>query len=100
MHDEPVARIEYADTQLVFVQTMHAGQMAEDPCDRPAHERALRKLPLPYSLALRLRDAGVAPEIVSEYMGVEEAALEGIYRMAEAKLDAALQTGAGCEETS
>ncbi len=79
---------------------MHAGQMAEEPCDRPAHELALRTLPLPYSLALRLRDAGVAPEIVSEYLGVEETALEGIYRMAEAKLDAALQTGPGRESTS
>ena len=39
------------------------------------HESALRKLPLPYSLALRLRDAGVAPEVVSEYVGVDEAAL-------------------------
>jgi hypothetical protein len=51
-----------------------------------AHESALRKLPLPYSLALRLRDAGVAPELVSEYVGVEEAALDGVYRIAEAKL--------------
>ncbi|HYZ69355.1 MAG TPA: hypothetical protein VE666_16400 [Mycobacterium sp.] len=51
-----------------------------------SHESALRKLPLPYSLALRLRDAGVAPEVVSEYIGVDESALEGIYRIAEAKL--------------
>ena len=51
-----------------------------------AHESALRKLPLPYSLALRLRDAGVAPEVVSEYVGVEEAALDGVYRIAQAKL--------------
>jgi hypothetical protein len=51
-----------------------------------AHESALRKLPLTYSLALRLRDADVAPEVVSEYIGVEVAALDGIYRLAEAKL--------------
>jgi hypothetical protein len=51
-----------------------------------SHESALRKLPLPYSLALRLRDAGVAPDVVSEYVGVDEAALEGIYGIAEAKL--------------
>lgn len=50
------------------------------------HELALRKLPLPYSLALRLRDAGVAPEVVCEYVGVDEAALPGIYRLAEQKL--------------
>ena len=59
-----------------------------------AHESALRKLPLPYSLALRLRDAGVAPEVVSEYVGVEEAALDGVYRIAEAKL-LSVQTRAG-----
>ena len=62
------------------------------------HESALRKLPLPYSLALRLRDAGVAPEVVSEYVGVDEAALEGVYRIAEAKLDAAEQSRTPCEE--
>ena len=51
-----------------------------------ARERALRKLPLPYSLALRLRDAGIAPEVVCEYLDVEEDSLPGIYRVAEAKL--------------
>jgi hypothetical protein len=54
-----------------------------------SRESALRKLPLPYSLALRLRDAGVAPEVVSEYVGVDEAALDGVYRIAEVKLSAA-----------
>jgi hypothetical protein len=64
---------------------MHAGQMAESS----AREQALRKLPLPYSLALRLRDAGTAPDVVCEYVGVEEAALDGLYSIAEAKLAAA-----------
>jgi hypothetical protein len=54
-----------------------------------SHESALRKLPLPYSLALRLRDAGVAREVISEYVGVDEVALDGVYRIAEAKLSAA-----------
>jgi hypothetical protein len=62
-----------------------------------SHESALRKLPLPYSLALRLREAGVAPEVVSEYVGVEETALEGLYRIAEAKLRAAQATPRPCE---
>ena len=48
----------------------HAGRMADE---LSAREQALRKLPLPYSLALRLRDAGVAPEVVCEYVDVEEA---------------------------
>ncbi len=64
---------------------MHAGQMAESS----TREQTLRKLPLSYSLALRLRDAGVAPDEVSEYVGVEEAALDGLYSIAEAKLIAA-----------
>jgi hypothetical protein len=51
-----------------------------------AREQELRKLPLPYSLTLRLRDAGVAPEVVCEYLDVEEDSLQGIYRVAEAKL--------------
>jgi hypothetical protein len=66
--------------------------MADELTDLSTHEGALRKLPLPYSLALRLRDAGVAPEMVCEYIGVEVDALDGIYRMAEAKLSAAMKT--------
>jgi len=67
---------------------MHAGQVVDELC---AREHALRRLPLPYSLALRLRDAGVALEMVAEYLGVEDVALEGIFRIAEAKLLAAQQ---------
>lgn len=65
---------------------MHAGLVADE---LTAREQALRKLPLPYSLALRLRDAGVAPEVVCEYVAVERASLDGVYRVAEAKLIAA-----------
>jgi hypothetical protein len=53
------------------------------------YERALRRLPLPYSLALRLREAGVAPELICQYVNVSQAALDGLYRVAEAKLVAA-----------
>ena len=60
--------------------------MADEPSER---EQALRKLPLPYSLALRLRDAGVAPEVICDYVGIERAAMHGVYRIAEAKLLAA-----------
>ncbi len=62
------------------------------------HERALRALPLTYSLALRLRAVGVAREVVCEYLGVEESALDGVYRMAEAKLAAALGVSASADE--
>ena len=60
--------------------------MDDDDADR--RESALRKLPLPYSLALRLRDAGVDPDVICEYVGVEEPALQGVYHLAEAKLTA------------
>lgn len=52
-------------------------------------ERALRRLPLPYSLALRLRDAGISADVICQYVNVELAALDGVYRIAEAKLLAA-----------
>ncbi|MGH3632827.1 MAG: hypothetical protein ACRDTS_01730 [Mycobacterium sp.] len=54
-----------------------------------AREHALRGLPLAYSLALRLRDAEVAPEVICEYVDVEETSLQGFYRIAEAKLASA-----------
>jgi hypothetical protein len=38
---------------------------------------------------LRLRDAGVAADVICQYVDVEQAALDGLYRMAEAKLVAA-----------
>ena len=58
--------------------------------DSGAHEQALRQLPLPYSLALRLRDAGVPTDAICEYVDVEPAALAGFFQLAEAKLAALL----------
>jgi hypothetical protein len=60
--------------------------MADELSER---EQALRRLPLPYSLALRLRDAGVATDVICQYVNVEQAALDGLYGIAEAKLMAA-----------
>jgi hypothetical protein len=62
---------------------MHAAHVADELSQR---ERALRRLPLPYSLALRLRDAGISADVISQYVNVEQDALDGLYRMAEAKL--------------
>lgn len=62
------------------------------------HEQALRRLPLPYSLALRLRDASVAADVISLYVDVEVAALDGVYRIAEAKLSAAHQGQLACDQ--
>ena len=60
-------------------------------------EQALRRLPLTYSLALRLRDAGVASDVICQYVNVEQAALDGLYRIAEAKFLAAQQATSGCD---
>jgi hypothetical protein len=80
----------------VVLDPAHPDEVADE---LTSHESALRKLPLPYSLALRLREAGVAPEVVSEYVGVDEAALAGVYRIAEAKLSAAEHAWMPCKET-
>ena len=72
---------------------IHAGQMAEEAS---LHEQALRRLPLVYSLVLRLREAGVAPKQICDYVNVEEGSLDNIFRVAEAKLRAAeLSEGTG-----
>jgi predicted DNA-binding protein (UPF0251 family) len=46
-------------------------------------------LPLPYAVALRLRDAGVADDKIAERVGVDRAALPTFMRVAEAKLASA-----------
>ena len=44
---------------------------------------------------MRLRDAGVAADVICQYVNVERAALDGLYRIAEAKLLAAQKTTHG-----
>jgi hypothetical protein len=39
------------------------------------YEAALRSLPEAYSLALRLQDAGVADEVICEYLHIERESL-------------------------
>lgn len=67
---------------------MHAQLMDEvlDP-----REVALRRLPAPYSLALRLRDAGVSNELICDYLEVEPEGLPAFFEVAAAKLAAAQQ---------
>lgn len=50
---------------------------------------SLQQLPLPYATALRLRDAGIADEVIAECVGVDLDALPTFMRLAEAKLAAA-----------
>jgi hypothetical protein len=74
---------QYRHTASTQRQQMQAARMADELSQR---EQALRRLPLPYSLALRLRDAGISADVICQYVNVELAALDGLYRMAEAKL--------------
>ena len=80
--------LEYRATQSKPAAQLHADRVANDLSER---EAALRRLPVPYSLALRLREAGVAREVICEYVGVEDASLDGFYRIAEEKLIALQQ---------
>ena len=60
--------------------------------ESPLREQALRRLPLPYSLALRLRDVGVSAEVICQYVDIEQDSIDGFYRIAEAKLLAVQKT--------
>jgi hypothetical protein len=59
--------------------------MTKDSCHR---EEALRKLPVSDSLALRLYEAGFAPEAICKCLGIEPAALASQLRITEARLAA------------
>ena len=54
-------------------------------------ERALRTLPPSYSLALRLRDAHVDPDVICGYIDVERDSFDLFYKIADAKLRTALE---------
>ena len=47
---------------------------------------SLQRLPLPYATALRMRDAGIADDVIAECIGVDVDALPTFMRVAEAKL--------------
>lgn len=49
----------------------------------------LQRLPLPYATALRLRDAGIADEVIAERVGVDLDALPTFMRVAKAKFERA-----------
>jgi hypothetical protein len=52
---------------------------------------SLQRLPLPYATALRLRDAGIADEVIAECVGVDLDMLPTFMRVAHAKLAAAAE---------
>jgi len=51
----------------------------------------LRQLPEAHSLALRLRSAGVADDVLCEYLHIEPQGLATLLQVAEEKLAAALR---------
>jgi len=54
------------------------------------YEAALRRLPEAHSLALRLRDAGVADEVICGYLQIEPEGLDSVFEVAQQKLQAEL----------
>jgi hypothetical protein len=54
------------------------------------YEAALRRIPEAHSLALRLRDAGVADEVICDYLHIEPEGLATLLELAHRKLHAAL----------
>jgi hypothetical protein len=64
---------------------MHSGVVVGQ---RNRRDDALDQLPLSYSTALRLRDAGIADEVIAQCVGVEFEAMKTFMRLAEAKLAA------------
>lgn len=52
---------------------------------------SLERLPLPYATALRLREAGIADEVIAERVGVDLESLPTFMRVAAAKLAAAME---------
>ena len=64
---------------------LDAGGMSGSDASR---EEALRRLPRMYSLALRLREAGVPGPVIAECVGVEPEAVGAMLVVGEAKLAA------------
>ena len=56
---------------------------------------SLQRLPLPYATALRMRDAGIADDVIAECVGVDVDTLPTFMRVAEAKLAAASHQSPG-----
>ncbi len=63
------------------------GCPADDPGARQRQRaEAIRRLPGAYSLALRLRDAGLTDELIAECLAMQPQALDPLLHVAETKL--------------
>jgi hypothetical protein len=70
---------------------MPSGEAVAVSASDDARAEGLRRLPGVYSLALRLRDAGLDPELIAECLAVEPEALGPLLAIAEAKLAAIVE---------
>jgi hypothetical protein len=68
--------------------------MGQDEVGADTYEAALRRLPEAHSLALRLKGAGVADEVVCGYLNIEPEGLNILLLVALDKLSTALRIGA------
>jgi hypothetical protein len=59
-------------------------------CAWDRRAEALLRLPEPYALGLRLRDAGTPVQEIADRLGIEPEALDPFLVVAEAKLEAIL----------
>jgi len=66
------------------------GCPADDPSARRRRAEAIRRLPGAYSLALRLREAGLADDLIAECLAMQRESLDPLLQVAEAKLAAIL----------
>jgi len=62
--------------------------------DPDRYEMALRRLPEAHSLALRLHDAGVACDVICDYLRIEPEAFGTLLDLARRKLETALSAEA------
>jgi DNA-directed RNA polymerase specialized sigma24 family protein len=57
-------------------------------------EEALARLPLPYAVALRMRDAGASDELVADALGIDGHTVASLLTLADAKLATLLSEAA------
>jgi hypothetical protein len=62
---------------------------------KDARARAIDRLPTPYAVALRLRDAGAADDVITVALGIDLVALPALLSLAEAKVAAILRLAGG-----
>jgi hypothetical protein len=59
--------------------------------------QAIAELPLPYAVALRLREAAADPQTIARALDIEPEGVSGVLRIGEAKLAALLARADGRE---